>query len=938
MSKRYEIHVISNTHWDREWLYNFQETRQMLVEMMDGLLDILDSETDYKSFVLDSQIVPLEDYLEIRPQNFKRIKKHVQDGRLLIGPWYTDPESFSVNGESLARNLLMGHKVAKSFGNVMKVGYTPFGYGQNSQMPQLYRNFAIDTMLFYHGVSHDEVKNEFIFEGADGSRVLGSQLSSGARYNFYHNVYRPAIRGKGIKERTYKWREGGLPFHPALPNQAQAHHSVLNPETQFDEQALGTSIKSLFEAEKAVATTKYLTFMSGHDSSVPDKVELKLIEAAKKYLDDADIFHSSLPDLMEKIKKEAKDLTVLKGERRTPKLMNGRVHLYSDVLSSRTKMKIQNARAEYNLQRIAEPFAAMNWLLGNEYPAEQLEFAWKTLLKCHAHDSLAGSGVDDIERDMMCRLRQVNNICDSLSRRSLENLQLKIDTSNLESDAVILTVHNPSPFPRSEVVSAVLDIPLEKTLPEFSLTKADGSEWVPVQIVDRKPHHSVMNQPGEATLMMESEQILIHFEAKNIPAMGYSAYFVSQDESFAKGSLVRGRNTMENDYLHIRIETDGTLTIKNKQTNRVYEGLHYFEDSGEAGHAWMHIEPTFDKVITTLGQTALISLIEDGPLKASYRIEYLMEIPVGIEENGGNKWQRLDGAGGKAKRSGRNVRLKIVSTITLKKNSRSVEVKTEFDNTAENHRLRVMFPSRLVKAKTCFAETAFDVIEREIVMTPESPWYGGENATFPMQRFVDVNDGENGLALINNGLREYQVTDDTDRTIALTLLRAYEINLTTVSWRWESHPEMKLSQCPGKQEFEYLIYPHQGDWVTADVHRVAERLSVPLIPVQSGTNKGGLPTEFSFMEIEQSELVLSAVKQAEDKKSLIIRLYNPTLRQVTGKINFYKPLESARLVTMEELSLKKLKAEGNSVTLPIEKKKVVTIKVKLESELNTGNE
>jgi len=233
MPKKYEIHVISNTHWDREWLYNFQETRQMLVEMMDGLLDILDSEAGYKSFVLDSQTVPLEDYLEVRPQSFERLKKHVQDGRLLIGPWYTDPESFSVNGESLARNLLMGHKIAKSFGNVMKVGYTPFGYGQNSQMPQLYRNFAIDTMLFYHGVSHDEVKNEFIFEGADGSQVLGSQLSSGARYNFYHNVYRSAIRGKGIKERTYKWQEGGLPFHPASPKQALTHHSVLNPETQF---------------------------------------------------------------------------------------------------------------------------------------------------------------------------------------------------------------------------------------------------------------------------------------------------------------------------------------------------------------------------------------------------------------------------------------------------------------------------------------------------------------------------------------------------------------------------------------------------------------------------------------------------------------------------------------------------------------------------------
>ncbi len=927
MAKKYEIHVISNTHWDREWLYNFQETRQMLVEMMDGLLEIFDNEPDYKSYVLDSQTVPLEDYLEIRPQNYERIKKHVKSGRLLIGPWYTDPESFSVNGESLARNLLMGHKVAKSFGKVMKVGYTPFGYGQNSQMPQLYKNFNIETMLFYHGVSHAEVKNEFIFEGADGSQVMGSQLSSGARSNFYHNIYRPVVCGKTLRERAYTWQEGGLPFHPASPNKSLAHHSILNPSPQFDDKALEKSVKELFEAEKKVATTKYLTFMSGHDSSIPDKVELKLIEAAKKYLDNVEIIHSTLPDLMDKIKSEAKDLTVLKGERRTPKLMNGRVHLYSDVLSSRTKMKQQMGRAEYNIQRVAEPYATLTWHLGADYPDEQLELAWKTLIKCQAHDSLSGSGVDDIERDMMYRLRQVNNLCDTLTRRSLQNLHLKIDTSSLDNGAIVLTVHNPSPFKRSEVVNAVLDIPLEDATREFSLYNADGSGSVAIQLLTKRPHSAIINQPGEATLMMESEQTAIHFLADNIPAMGYSTWILDPDGQFAKGNLICGRNAMENEHLHVQIETDGTLTVTNKQTDLVYKGLHYFEDSGEAGHAWMHIEPPINKIITTLGQPAHISLIENGPLSASYQIKYSMEIPGGIDENGENKQQRLDGASGNAKRSNHSVQLEIVSIFTLKKDSKVIGVKTEFENVAMNHRLRVMFPSRLTKAKMCNAESAFDVIDREIVLTQQSPWFGGENATFPMQRFVDVNDGDNGLALINNGLREYQVTDDDERTIALTLLRAYEINLTTVSWRWEPHPEMNLSQCPGKQEFEYLIYPHQGDWINANVHRFAEQLSVPLIPVQTGVCKGYLPTQFSFMEIEQPELILSALKQSEDKKGLIIRFYNPTEKEIDTKINFYKAIASAHLVSIEEKAFEKLSVENKSIKLTAYKKKVVTIKI-----------
>ena len=61
MGEPYEIHVISNTHWDREWLYDFRETRMQLVDFFDRLLDILDSEPLYNSYVLDSQAIPVED-------------------------------------------------------------------------------------------------------------------------------------------------------------------------------------------------------------------------------------------------------------------------------------------------------------------------------------------------------------------------------------------------------------------------------------------------------------------------------------------------------------------------------------------------------------------------------------------------------------------------------------------------------------------------------------------------------------------------------------------------------------------------------------------------------------------------------------------------------------------------------------------------------------
>ena len=189
-------HFIPNTHWDREWLYDFQETRMFLVEFMDRLLEIFTKNPEYKTYLLDSQTVPIEDYLEIRPDEKEEIVERVRQQRLFIGPWYTLPEEHLVNGESLVRNLLIGSRLAESYGGSMKVGYSPFSYGQASQMPQIYQGFGIDTILFYHGIQPSESPAEFIFEGADGSRLFASRMGSNARYNFFFSVYRPAVYGR----------------------------------------------------------------------------------------------------------------------------------------------------------------------------------------------------------------------------------------------------------------------------------------------------------------------------------------------------------------------------------------------------------------------------------------------------------------------------------------------------------------------------------------------------------------------------------------------------------------------------------------------------------------------------------------------------------------------------------------------------------------------
>ncbi len=94
-----KIRVISNTHWDREFRWSFEKTRRKLLTMLDTTLDILESDPAYHSFTLDGHAILIDDYLEMRPERIEQVKKFIQNGRLIAGPYYTLAEEFSIGHE-----------------------------------------------------------------------------------------------------------------------------------------------------------------------------------------------------------------------------------------------------------------------------------------------------------------------------------------------------------------------------------------------------------------------------------------------------------------------------------------------------------------------------------------------------------------------------------------------------------------------------------------------------------------------------------------------------------------------------------------------------------------------------------------------------------------------------------------------------------------------
>src|SRR5579885_3318058 len=145
MTRQLNIILVPHTHWDREWYQTFQQFRIRLVKTIDKLLDILDQDDQFTYFMLDGQTIVLDDYLEVQPEQEERLRRYIQAGRILVGPWYLQPDEFLVSGEALIRNLQIGLQRASQFGTPMRVGYVPDCFGHIAQLPQILQGCGIDS-------------------------------------------------------------------------------------------------------------------------------------------------------------------------------------------------------------------------------------------------------------------------------------------------------------------------------------------------------------------------------------------------------------------------------------------------------------------------------------------------------------------------------------------------------------------------------------------------------------------------------------------------------------------------------------------------------------------------------------------------------------------------------------------------------------------------
>ncbi|MFA6426715.1 MAG: glycoside hydrolase family 38 C-terminal domain-containing protein [Phycisphaerae bacterium] len=947
------INVISGTHWDREWRYTAEQSLLRLAILVDRLIDILEKDEAYACFHLDGGTVVIEDYLAVRPENEARLRKLMQQGRIFTVPWYTLPEMSTVSPEALIRNLLIGIQMGHQFGGLMKTGYTATSYGQISQLPQIYAGFGIDTAMSYRGTNKHQVPPISLWESPDGTQIYHIRcFDEVTRTNWFFFTHYELVLGKAPRDLRTEWKPEDWPVHMADSVLFETSFQLKNERFEFnaDPAAQKKAIEHLARQAMPQAIGNHLLALDMEDNASPYHKLPELIKAINAAQSDYKVKQSSLDEFVEIAKSSVKknELSALKGEMRYTAVEAGFNCLLGATHSSRVQLKLMNDESQVELINVAEPLSSMCGMLGGSYEHTLLNRAWLDLLKNHAHDSICGAAIDAAHLENPTRFRTVMSLSRECSRKAVEDMWTKLDTSSAFNDGdLTITLFNTLPFARNGVQPVIIDVP-HITFGNFVIEQCTGAGPIiegfdPDQMVTYD-YFDIVDEQGNkiANKLIEREKTQIEVERLldsnaaaydiirnrilmevDIPAMGYRtyalrprkrSYITNPTPGTDRKMIARSEGVLENEHLLVTINNNGTFEMLDKATGRAYTDMHYFCDNSSIGSAHQHKTSLRDYTITSLGTIAEITLQEDNALRATWQIDIKLRIPSGVQLDGTN-------------RSEHKIEFPISTLLTLKKGARRLEIKTIVQNSARDHRLRVLFPTN-INTDFAYASGPFDVIKRKIQWLVTGDNMESHHPFQPMQDFVTVSDDKVGLSFMSKGLGEYEVIDDSRRTLAITLLRTHRAYM--LANRGAKTPEEFSRQqgqhCLGTFEFNYALYPHKENWSSANVIAEAQDFKIPYRIIQGVPKQGQLPATQSLLTINPSQHIhVSAFYRQTDGKGYILRLWNSSSQAVKANIKTSLPITSAQSVHLDETVIEPVMVKDGVLSLNIRPHKIETL-------------
>lgn len=822
-------YLVQHTHWDREWYFTTEDSIVLSDQVFTEAIEELQNNKRV-NFVLDGQTSIIDEYLEINPEKYEVVKELVGQNRLFIGPWFTQTDCLLVDAESILRNLIIGISDTRNkYGKVMMHGYLPDTFGFNAQLPTILNHAGIDTFFAWRGIHFKKISPSpyFKWKGLGKSFVYAMYFPNG-----YMTALMTLDAINDIDKFVLQKLDPGMEF---LSENGQ-NNDVLLP--------VGIDQKSMI-----------LEF----DRIVED------INKVSKY----NVSISSYDEFSEIIKSKKDNLPVYRGDLRLP--VYSRVH--RTISSVRTKMKIENFKLEQSLIRKIEPLMVIAEALGIKVSKGLLRRVWKKVLENQAHDSLGGCVSNNVAVDINHRIKQTNEIIDSISNLILKRIS---DNLELKSNEILLVNTDPYVFSGEKIINIVTR--------SKNLTFSDAKKF---RIIEEKLYPERHNVQKLVSTGFEYITEPKYYELKigldiQLPPMGYKIVeFEESEKSINKPQCSLGNCISNGKYKLVFEDNQINLYYKN---NLHIEDFISLRDCGNDGDTYDFSPVENEKEFKI-------------PFLNSHIIKGLEDILV-VEGNCNLPYSLEDRV--KETKNVKKVDYKI--NLSFKKDG-AIIGEIFYNNTVLSHRLRLKLKTEAIN-NSAIAQIQNGFIDNEN-LNVEDNWkeeYVEKPTNINVfDKSVTVKAKGFYMTTYVDGIKEYEVFDNN---LFITLFATTgQLGKPDLLWRPgrasgdttnEGHVMMPtpLAQETGKHhiafeialknEFdEYETYKHSLERLSQSIsyqrqilNKFINRIDNKVWPFQKEKNK--LKRQFSLFKLPEKLIVSAIYPSYFEENKMVIRLSNPS--------------------------------------------------------------
>ncbi|MBI4427821.1 MAG: alpha-mannosidase [Ignavibacteriales bacterium] len=811
------IHLVGHSHLDAAWLWTKAESAYKAARIQSTVLRLMEEFPGIK--FTQSQAMLFDFTRKSYPDLFKQIKQRILEGRWeAVSPMWVEQDFNIPCGESIIRNILLGKRFFKNeLGVDSSVAWLPDSFGFTWSMPQILKKFGLTSFLTTKLLQNDTSVfpySTFWWQGIDQTKILAHIPPAGLESNL------------GPKEIRKSW-ESFL----------QKDASPVALQT-FGYPNEGGGITS-----EQLESASLLKTIIGLPSSVGS--------SATEFFAQAEQQVENLPS------------------------WNNELYLerYRGTYTTHAWVKKANRECE-RLLYTGELLAALAMVYGKspqqrKYPAEELDFAWKTLLSQQYHEIIGGTSIAEVYEESRKDFGEIRDTATRLLRRSASFFVHSAKASKKEFPFVVF---NPLPFERDE--------------------------YVEVDIQSGEKNFSVMNESGltcEHQVLDRSRgvvRILCHIPA--IPSISARSFTVLPSEGRAESARPwrTSDRILESPLFKVRLDKKGALSsIYDKQLRRelIERGkrgnlFQTFQETPEQGETW-DLDQAYERQKLDLFHLKNSRFLETGPLRGRIRLDF----------------RSVNGSS-------------LIQDILLYHQHKRIDFQTRVNWRERRTLLKVAFPLN-IKTNAATYEIQFGAIRRTT-----KPKEDADIAKFevPAQQWAELADAKVGVSLMNDSKYGY---DAKANVLRLSLIRSPFYPHPNEPWR------LSDDKCTdqGEHLFTYSLYSHPGDWRKGETPLQARMLNIPpLLFPRSVLKRECLPVSFSKRNIQ-----MSCLKKAEESDDLILRLYENHGDTTDCAVTLGFPVKSIEECDLMENPLKALKFSKNKISLRFKPFEIKTLKLML---------